>query len=91
MGHYCYICAEKIVGGVVPTCCNEIECLCWGCWERLLECSMPTKLQQAIKKDILVGGVLSDETTEELKLWTEQDPECPECKSVLTKDMYNQY
>lgn len=35
MGHYCYECGEKIVGGICPIACNCIECFCTKCWEDL--------------------------------------------------------
>ncbi len=37
MGHYCDTCGEKLMGGVVPTTCNCVECFCQGCWDRLFD------------------------------------------------------
>ena len=91
MGHYCYECGEKLAGGVTPTCCDCIECFCWGCWQRLIHGTMSDQLQQNIKKDIIERGTLSEKTSEDLKVWTQKEPQCPECKTVLDEDMFHHY
>jgi hypothetical protein len=37
MGHYCYSCDEKLIGGVVSSKCDCIECFCQKCWDTLFE------------------------------------------------------
>ena len=92
MGHYCYICSEKLSGGVTPTCCDNIECYCWGCWERLLKVTMPVELQQRIRDETLdFPGVITANTLRCILVWANQKPKCPECKTELTEDMIKDY
>ena len=34
MGHYCETCGEKLIGGIVPTSCDCVECYCTTCWKQ---------------------------------------------------------
>jgi hypothetical protein len=37
MGHYCYSCDEKLIGGIYSSKCDCIECFCQKCWDTLFE------------------------------------------------------
>ena len=34
---YCYECEDPVMGGVVPTTCDCIECICPYCWDQYLK------------------------------------------------------
>lgn len=76
MGHYCYDCGEKLMGGVVPRECDCIECYCSGCWERLWTCDY-TEI-----KDMQWCGqpVYIKQTT------NVDQVKCPECGEEWTND-----
>ena len=66
MGHYCYFCGEKLVGGYVPTCCENIESICTSCLNSFLNVHMSDELQSKIRTEILTMNSLSKETLDEL-------------------------
>ena len=91
MGHHCYICGSKLIGGLVPTCCDEIECLCYGCWDDILKVNMPIELQAKIRQEISDTGNISKKLLRQIKEWSDQTPECIECGTTLDETMCKDY
>jgi len=76
MGHYCYECGEKLVGGVTPTTCECIECYCAGCWDRVFTAKTYVMFPQEtyVKK-----GETFERVTTPLFTESPATPKCPEC------------
>jgi len=91
MGHYCHVCDTKLIGGIVPTCCDEIESLCYGCWDNIIKGVMPVELQQKIKQEVLDTGTISKKLLRQVKEWADKPPECVECGSTLNDTMFKNY
>ena len=74
MGHYCYECGEKLVGGVVPTTCECIECYCEKCWTSLFEGEIQIQETVYVKK-----GDKFEKLNKKLFEKVSVSPKCPNC------------
>ena len=91
MGHYCDRCGEKLVGGLVLTCCNTAECYCSQCIIILRRNDMSYKLQEEIRTELLKSGQLSEETLQKMITWSKEEGICYDCNTVITDSIIEDY
>ena len=93
MGHYCYFCDEKLVGGMVPQCCDGIECICEGCYEDAMNNRMSVELSNYLRDNFKVEDKEARvHVNEELLVWLKQKkPLCPECGTDWTTISFEPY
>ncbi len=93
MGHYCHFCSEKLFGGIVPTCCDNIECICDACYESVMSNRMSADLSKYILKNVKVeDGKATFPVNEDFLEWLEGTiPKCPECNADWNKTKFVDY
>ena len=92
MGHYCYMCSEKLAGGFVPICCSGYECVCTRCKDDLLIGRCPVSLAAYVKANgIYADGCISFRANEELQEWLDEKPQCPKCNKHITEKDFQDY
>ena len=80
MGHYCYTCDEKIVGGVKPTCCRCVECYCEKCWDDLFGEEIITEpFEHKLYYKDQEGELVEVKEILYRRIVIELDPCCPRC------------
>ena len=85
MGHYCKVCDEKLVGGVVSNVCDCVECYCQACWDELFE-KKDVKVVEKLYK--MVEGVEYDEVVYKK---VQMETVCSECLIPMEYDGYEEY
>lgn len=83
MGHFCFGCDEKLVGGIVPTTCSCIECFCNQCWNNLFK---DTFEEFGIGYDY--NGDVIDET---LYHKVPNIPDCEICGEMFVQNQYKHH
>ena len=92
MGHYCFLCSEKLSGGFVPTCCSGYECVCTRCKNDLLIGRCPVSLAAYVKANgIYAEGCIAFVASKKLKKWLEGEAKCPKCKKSITEKDFQDY
>ncbi len=87
MGHYCNKCGTKLVGGVVPTACDCVECFCDGCWSHLFgDTLVPINYEVYVK-----NGENYEKVTTYLYHRVKSDVRCRECGVLWLRDEYRSY
>lgn len=89
MGHFCFICDNKLGGGITPTTCDCIESCCDYCWSQLFETQYETVNEPYYKKGLAGEYILE---TKELKI--EKDDQrvfCPHCNTEFLFDSSKEY
>ena len=84
MGHYCFSCGEKLVGGIVPTTCNCIECFCWMCWKAMFKGSYVEIDEKLFTQD-------GHEFEQKLFVHKLQKPHCPKCQTAFEETRWTDY
>jgi hypothetical protein len=88
MGHYCYSCDEKLIGGVESTRCDCIECFCKKCWDNLF---VPTfTLNDIIVYKKNIDGTFSI-LEKNLYQQISKKVQCPECNEDWDVDGVEDY
>ena len=88
MGWYCDVCGQKYPSdAVVPTCCEDVECICVNCWNKLTN---PYHISERLQA-LIIGGLrenkqLSEKLVE--AILTQSRGKCPGCGKELEKDAF---
>lgn len=92
MGHYCYSCSEKLVGGIVSTRCDCIECFCQKCWDDLYKpkFKVVSKVVYCKNKDDTFS-VLDKNLYRVLEKINVEKVECPECFTEWKQEDFDYY